>query len=146
MVVESILRRLDIFGDRRGNAGPCGIDRARGQPGYDFHYARRIAARGPPKPAGRNRPKRPEIQPFRHFGVPETEEGRVSAAGRRRGKEFRRRLKLPAFRYPVKRGVALEGADVARKQAESDRAAPVAVVDAVDERREFLAPIVVGRE
>jgi len=33
-----------------------------------------------------------------------------------------------------------------RKQAEADRAAAVAVVDAVDERREFLALVVVGRE
>ena len=42
--------------------------------------------------------------------------------------------------------VALERAHVARKQAEADRAAAVAVVDAVDERRQFLAPVGVGRE
>jgi hypothetical protein len=46
----------------------------------------------------------------------------------------------------VKGGVALEGPHVARKQAEPNGAAPVAVVDAVDERREFLAPLVGGRE
>ena len=42
--------------------------------------------------------------------------------------------------------MALEGPHVARKQAEPNGAAPVAVVDAIDERREFLAPVVVGRE
>jgi len=35
---------------------------------------------------------------------------------------------------------------VARKKAETKGAAAVAIVDAVDERREFLAPIIVGRE
>ena len=43
-------------------------------------------------------------------------------------------------------GVALERAHIGRKQAEPDRAAAVAVVDEVDERRQFLAPVVVGRE
>jgi len=70
----------------------------------------------------------------------------VSAAARRSRKGFPGRLKLPAFRHPVKGGVALEGPHVARKQAEPNGAAPVAVVDAVDERREFLAPLVGGRE
>jgi hypothetical protein len=42
--------------------------------------------------------------------------------------------------------VALERAHVGRKQAEADRAAAVAVVDAVDERRQFLAPVIVGRK
>jgi hypothetical protein len=46
----------------------------------------------------------------------------------------------------VKRGMALERADVGRKKAEADRAAAVAVVDAVDQRREFLAPVIVGGE
>jgi hypothetical protein len=46
----------------------------------------------------------------------------------------------------VKRGVPLERAHVGRKEAEADRAAAVAVVDAVDQRRQFLAPVVVGRE
>jgi hypothetical protein len=46
----------------------------------------------------------------------------------------------------VKGGVALEGPHVARKQSEANRASAVAVVDAVDQRREFLAPAVVGRE
>jgi hypothetical protein len=46
----------------------------------------------------------------------------------------------------VKGGVTLERAHVVRKQAEADRAAAVAVVDAVDERRQFLAPVIVGRE
>lgn len=54
--------------------------------------------------------------------------------------------KLPAFRHSVKRGMSFESPHVAREQAEPNRAAPVAVVDAVDERREFLAPVVVGRE
>jgi hypothetical protein len=42
--------------------------------------------------------------------------------------------------------MALEGPHIARKQAESNRAAPVPVVDAVDEWREFLATVVVGGE
>jgi hypothetical protein len=46
----------------------------------------------------------------------------------------------------VKGGVALEGPHVARKQAEPNRAAAVAVIDAVDQRRQFLAPVSVGRE
>jgi hypothetical protein len=46
----------------------------------------------------------------------------------------------------MKRGMALEGAHVRRKQAEADRAAAVAVVDAVDQGRQLLALIVVGRE
>ena len=44
----------------------------------------------------------------------------------------------------MKRGMALERAHVRRKQAEADRAAAVAVVDAVDQRRQLLALIVVG--
>jgi hypothetical protein len=42
--------------------------------------------------------------------------------------------------------MALERAHVWRKQAEADRAAAVAVIDAVDQRRELLAPVIVGRE
>jgi hypothetical protein len=42
--------------------------------------------------------------------------------------------------------MALESAHVGRKQAEADRAAAVAVVDAVDQRRQLLAPVIVGRE
>jgi hypothetical protein len=33
-----------------------------------------------------------------------------------------------------------------RQQAEADRAAAVTVVDAIDERREFLTPAIIGRE
>src|SRR5215472_13918072 len=55
-------------------------------------------------------------------------------------------LKLPLLRHPVKGGVALEGPHVARKQSEANGASAVAVVDAVDQRREFLATAVVGRE
>jgi hypothetical protein len=40
----------------------------------------------------------------------------------------------------------LERAHVGRKQAEANGAAAVAVVDAVDQRRQFLAPVAVGRE
>ena len=46
----------------------------------------------------------------------------------------------------MKRGMPFERPHVGRKQAEADGAAPVAVVDAVDERREFLAPVIVGGE
>jgi hypothetical protein len=46
----------------------------------------------------------------------------------------------------VKRGVAFEGPDVGREQAEADRATPIAVVDAVDQRRQFLPPLVAGIE
>jgi hypothetical protein len=56
------------------------------------------------------------------------------------------RLKLPLFRYALKGGVTLERAHIARKEAETNGAATVAIVDAVDERREFLAPVIVGRE
>ena len=42
--------------------------------------------------------------------------------------------------------MALEGPHVGRKQAKPDRASAVAVVDAVDQRRQFLAPVIVGRE
>jgi len=41
----------------------------------------------------------------------------------------------------VKGGMALESAQAGRKQAEADRTAAVAVVDAVDQRRTFLAPL-----
>ena len=40
----------------------------------------------------------------------------------------------------------LERPHIGRKQAEADRAAAVAAVDAVDQRRQFLAPVGVGRE
>jgi hypothetical protein len=40
--------------------------------------------------------------------------------------------------------MALECPHLGRKQAEADRAAAVAVVDAIDERRQFLAPVIVG--
>ena len=42
--------------------------------------------------------------------------------------------------------MALERPHVRWKQAEADRAAAVAVVDAVDQRRQLLAPVSVGRE
>ena len=64
----------------------------------------------------------------------------------RHGADAGTMLKLPPLRHPVKRGMALEGPHIGRKQAEADRAAAVAVVDAVDQRRQFLAPVVVGRE
>src|ERR1700757_1187562 len=54
--------------------------------------------------------------------------------------------KLPPLRHPVKGRMALERAHVGREQAEADGAAAVAVVDAVDQRRQFLAPAVVGVE
>jgi hypothetical protein len=54
--------------------------------------------------------------------------------------------KLPALRHPVKRRMALECPHFGRQQAEADRAAAVAVVDAVDQRRQLLAPVSVGRE
>jgi hypothetical protein len=53
---------------------------------------------------------------------------------------------FPTFRHPVKGGMALERPHAGRKEAEADRAAAVAVVEAVDQRREFLAPLVVGGE
>jgi hypothetical protein len=46
----------------------------------------------------------------------------------------------------VKGGVALEGAHVFRKQAKTNGAPAIAVVDAVDQRRQFLAPAAVGIE
>ena len=51
--------------------------------------------------------------------------------------------KLPPLRHPMKRGVTLERAYIGRKLAEADRAA---VVDAVDQRRQFLTPVIVDRE
>src|SRR5438128_2433884 len=54
--------------------------------------------------------------------------------------------KLPALRHPIKGSMALEGPHAGRKQAEADRAAAVAVVDAIDQRRQFLAPVGIGRE
>src|ERR1700730_9223575 len=54
------------------------------------------------------------------------------------------RLKLPLLRHPVKGGMALEGPHPGRKQAEGDSATSVTVVDAVDERRQFLSPVVIG--
>ena len=64
--------------------------------------------------------------------------------GARRGTD--RSSKLPPFWHPVKGGMALEGAHVARKQPEANGASAVTVVDAVDQRRQLLAPAVVGRE
>jgi hypothetical protein len=46
----------------------------------------------------------------------------------------------------VKGGVTPERAHVARKKAKSNGAAAVAVVDAVDQRRQFLALVSIGRE
>lgn len=46
----------------------------------------------------------------------------------------------------MKGRVALERPHLGRQQAEADRAAAVAVVDAVDQRRQFLAPPIVERE
>jgi hypothetical protein len=42
--------------------------------------------------------------------------------------------------------MALERPDIGRKQAEADRAAAVAAVDAIDQRRQFLAPAAIGVE
>jgi hypothetical protein len=42
--------------------------------------------------------------------------------------------------------MAFEREHVAREQAETDRAAAVAVVDAVDQGRQFLAPVTVSRK
>jgi hypothetical protein len=55
-------------------------------------------------------------------------------------------LKLPPLRHAVEGGMALERPHAGRKQAEADRGAAVAVVDAVDQRRQFPAPVVIGRE
>ena len=46
----------------------------------------------------------------------------------------------------MKRGVPFERAHVGRKQPEANGASAVAVVDAVDQRRQFLAPAVIGSE
>ena len=56
------------------------------------------------------------------------------------------RLKFPDFRHTVKGGVTFKPAHVARKQAKADRTAAVAVIDTIDQRRQFLAPVSVGRE
>jgi hypothetical protein len=50
--------------------------------------------------------------------------------------------KLPLLRHPLKRRMALERPHLGRQQAEADRAAAVAVVDAVDYGRQFLAPLI----
>jgi hypothetical protein len=42
--------------------------------------------------------------------------------------------------------VALERAHVARKQSEANRASAITVIDEVDERLQFLAPVIIGRE
>src|SRR2546430_16376227 len=54
------------------------------------------------------------------------------------------RLNLPLLRHPVKGGMALEGPHPGWKRAEGDSATSVTVVDAVDERRQFLSPVVIG--
>jgi hypothetical protein len=41
----------------------------------------------------------------------------------------------------VKGGVAFEEADIGREKPKANGAAAVAVVDAVDQRREFLTPV-----
>src|ERR1700730_6539356 len=46
----------------------------------------------------------------------------------------------------MKRRMPLERPHVGWKQAKANGAAAVAVVDAVDERRQLLAPVIVGRE
>src|SRR5712671_8190309 len=56
------------------------------------------------------------------------------------------RPKLPLLRHPVKGGMALESPHPGRKQAEGDSATSVRVADAVDERRQFLSPVVIGCE
>jgi hypothetical protein len=61
-------------------------------------------------------------------------------------KGLKARLKLPLLRHPVKGGMALEGPHPGRKQAEGDSATSVTVVDAVDERQQFLSPVVIGCE
>jgi hypothetical protein len=42
--------------------------------------------------------------------------------------------------------MAFERPHIGRKQPEADRTAPVTVVAAVEERLQFLAPVVVGRK
>jgi len=54
--------------------------------------------------------------------------------------------KLPTLRHPLESAVAFERAHLRRQEAEADRATAVTVVDAVDERREFLTPAMIGRE
>jgi hypothetical protein len=54
--------------------------------------------------------------------------------------------KLPVLRHALESSMAFEFAHLRRQEAEADRAAAVAVVDPVDERREFLTLAVVGRE
>ena len=56
------------------------------------------------------------------------------------------RLKFPDFRHTVKGRMPLECPHIGREQAESDCAAAVAIVDAIDQRRQFLAPVVFRRE
>jgi len=46
----------------------------------------------------------------------------------------------------MKSGVPFESPHVARQQSEANGAAPVTVIDAVDQRRQFLAPAGVGGE
>jgi hypothetical protein len=72
----------------------------------------------------------------------QTPDGSASNKGQGRGEP----LKLPPLRHPVKGGMALERAHLGRKQAEADGAAAVAVVDAVDQRRQFLASVIVDGE
>jgi hypothetical protein len=79
LVVYGILCGLNIVGDAWRDAGPRRIDRAEGEPGDGFHHARRAAARGPTEPAGRNRPQRREIEPFRHCVFPGESRGGISA-------------------------------------------------------------------
>ena len=55
-------------------------------------------------------------------------------------------IKLPPLRHPPERGMAAEGAHRGRQQAEADGAAAVAGVDAIDQRRQFLAPVAGGFE
>ena len=54
--------------------------------------------------------------------------------------------KLPPLGHPVKGRMAFERPHIGRKQPEADRTAPVTVVAAVEERLQFLAPVVVGRK
>ena len=46
----------------------------------------------------------------------------------------------------MKRRVPFEGAHVAWKEPEPNRAPAIAVIDAIDQRRQFLAPVIVARE
>jgi hypothetical protein len=57
---------------------------------------------------------------------------------------MRRPSKLPGLRHALESGMAFKRPHLRRQQAKADRAAAVTVVDAVDERRQFLTPAIVA--